>query len=601
MTMDWIVRKSKIFVIIFGILIVAGMLFIDSSFTFSNSSFKQTTELGLVGDEKISLNTFRQTLQSRNSPNASPLEQAQFRQSLFDQTVNSLLLKKAATHLQVHISGEEMWVFLEDKPLPGAEKDTNFWVDGAFSKDKYLNWLHSEPVLNSAMMQNVENQLKNEVLLQGRFQSLLSQLQFPTNLQKQFTEYGQEEKGSAYFYSFDLNSIADSSIVVSDQDIQGYYQTNQSQFHFDKPAAQVNYLKIKLSPSQEDTLAAYELIEDIRFKIEDGEDFGELAEIYSDDKGSASKSGSLGGFQKRGGWVKPFEEATFSLKPKQLSKPILTRFGVHLIRCNAVKGKGKNKQVDASHILIKIQPGINTVDDAIEELKKQKDIFTSTKDMQVFAKDNSHVIYEESGIFEKGDFLALGSYVSGFQSFAFNPNVELSSFSNILTDNNSEHIYLFYKNKYFKEGYNFERSQDSIKQVLIKQNKKAQLKNQLLEQKNQLKGLNAKNYPAKLKATKLDTIELSSASSWDDALGYNEPIKYQLLRQAKGQWETLETDKSVLLASVSRPISRFLDYSKKASKPLVKKPNDSQLLLNWLNFKQSQVKVINNLDIIYQN
>ena len=80
--------------------------------------------------------------------------------------------------------------------------------------------------------------------------------------------------------------------------------------------------------TREETLAE---ITDLRKRIvDDGEDFGEIAKEYSDDPGSGAQGGDLGWFGP-GAMVAPFEEAAFSLPIGEVSEPISTTFGYHLI------------------------------------------------------------------------------------------------------------------------------------------------------------------------------------------------------------------------------------------------------------------------------
>lgn len=73
-------------------------------------------------------------------------------------------------------------------------------------------------------------------------------------------------------------------------------------------------------------------IDEIRDKIVNKKaDFAELAKAESDDRGSAERSGDLGTFS-RGQMVGPFEESAFSLKDGEVSQPIKTAFGYHLIQ-----------------------------------------------------------------------------------------------------------------------------------------------------------------------------------------------------------------------------------------------------------------------------
>ncbi|BAL99782.1 MULTISPECIES: peptidylprolyl isomerase [Caldilinea] len=80
--------------------------------------------------------------------------------------------------------------------------------------------------------------------------------------------------------------------------------------------------------NEEQTLA---LANELRQRLLNGEDFAALAAEYSDDPGSAAQGGDLGWFG-RGRMVAPFEEAAFSLAVDEISEPIKTDFGYHIIQ-----------------------------------------------------------------------------------------------------------------------------------------------------------------------------------------------------------------------------------------------------------------------------
>lgn len=85
-----------------------------------------------------------------------------------------------------------------------------------------------------------------------------------------------------------------------------------------------------VDPSLRTEAEALALAQELRQRILDGEDFATLAQEYSDDPGSAANGGDLGWFG-RGVMVPAFEEAAFSLAVGEVSEPIKTDFGYHLI------------------------------------------------------------------------------------------------------------------------------------------------------------------------------------------------------------------------------------------------------------------------------
>jgi parvulin-like peptidyl-prolyl isomerase len=87
---------------------------------------------------------------------------------------------------------------------------------------------------------------------------------------------------------------------------------------------------------------AKKLAEELRTRIQNGEDFAQVAAVYSDDTGSATSGGDLGWFGK-GRMVAPFEQAAFSLTVNAISEPISTTFGYHLIQ---VTEKDSNRAKD---------------------------------------------------------------------------------------------------------------------------------------------------------------------------------------------------------------------------------------------------------------
>lgn len=88
--------------------------------------------------------------------------------------------------------------------------------------------------------------------------------------------------------------------------------------------------------------------EEVKMRLEKGEDFATLAKKYSDDPGSAAQGGDLG-FVKRGTFVPEFEAMAYKLEPNQISPVTETEFGFHVIQLLERRGN----LIHCRHILIK--------------------------------------------------------------------------------------------------------------------------------------------------------------------------------------------------------------------------------------------------------
>lgn len=95
--------------------------------------------------------------------------------------------------------------------------------------------------------------------------------------------------------------------------------------------------KVKMIPREDEVDARHILVDsedkakEVLGKVEKGEDFAKLAEAYSSDPGSKANGGKLGYFSK-GQMVKEFEDAAFALKKGEVSKPVQSKFGWHVIK-----------------------------------------------------------------------------------------------------------------------------------------------------------------------------------------------------------------------------------------------------------------------------
>jgi peptidyl-prolyl cis-trans isomerase D len=138
-------------------------------------------------------------------------------------------------------------------------------------------------------------------------------------------------------------------VRVSDDEVRAYYDTHKKQF--DRPGtAKVSIIIIPRAVTAADSAAVRAHALALRARIIGGEKFQDVARAESADSVSAANGGSLGKGAK-GRFVAPFEAAAAALKPGEISQPVLTQFGYHLIKVDARKGD----TTTISHILLRIE------------------------------------------------------------------------------------------------------------------------------------------------------------------------------------------------------------------------------------------------------
>jgi parvulin-like peptidyl-prolyl isomerase len=109
--------------------------------------------------------------------------------------------------------------------------------------------------------------------------------------------------------------------------------------------------------------------QEIRKKIQDGADFATLAKTESDDAGSGATGGELPPFR-HGQMVAPFDTAAFALKPGELSEPVKSQFGYHIILVVSHDTKPFEEVRAELEAKMKPEESQKAVNKFIEELQK---------------------------------------------------------------------------------------------------------------------------------------------------------------------------------------------------------------------------------------
>jgi peptidyl-prolyl cis-trans isomerase SurA len=137
-----------------------------------------------------------------------------------------------------------------------------------------------------------------------------------------------------------------------------------------------------------DTLEAYNRIMDIRNRILAGESFEDMAVAYSDDPAAKTNKGNLGWFSAFR-MVYPFEDAAYRTPVGQISMPVKTRYGYHLIRTNAFRPAIGD--ILLAHIMMRVRPGADSAArrTALEKINKCYSLLQQGKSFAEVAKEYS--------------------------------------------------------------------------------------------------------------------------------------------------------------------------------------------------------------------
>jgi peptidyl-prolyl cis-trans isomerase D len=146
------------------------------------------------------------------------------------------------------------------------------------------------------------------------------------------------------YIELSLDGIKASLNITEEQLLERYEQSKSGYSTPESRTASHILLTLDSDASDEESDSARLKLTGIRDQLIQGGDFSELAKDNSEDPSSASTGGSLGEID-RGMMVKPFEDALFEMAKGDLSSPVKTSFGWHLIRLDEVTG-GETKSFD---------------------------------------------------------------------------------------------------------------------------------------------------------------------------------------------------------------------------------------------------------------
>ncbi len=336
----------------------------------------------------------------------------------WEMCIRDILVNEQFEKLDIQVTDMELVRFLRNNPHPSL-KNTFTDEEGNFDYQAYLNAL-SNPQADWRQLENWGRSVLPEIKLQTY---ITSQVHIPsTEVIEEFKKRNRRVK--ARYIAVPLIE-QDEEYNPGEDEIRNLYQKKKEDFKtFEK--RRVKIIEIPKEASKTDHREILDEINDIRREILSGKDFADAAELYSQDEISAKNSGDLGFFA-RGEMVPEFEEAAFSLQTGEISEPVKTKFGYHLIKVEEKKVIDGTEKVHARHILLKIEPGFATLD-SIETLvgEVREDILN--EGFEEAARMNGLEVKEPEPFHKRGMIDNFG-YLPNVLNFAFNYQVNDISMS----------------------------------------------------------------------------------------------------------------------------------------------------------------------------
>ena len=291
------------------------------------------------------------------------LNSPQFKQNVLQQLISQAVVNNTAEENNYRIGDSQLNDLIRESDV--------FQKDGKFDKEAYDKYVLSQQYSKTQFETRLRDQSRLAQVSSGYQESAFVLPQELNNLVAL-----RSEKRSFDLVSFGIDEFL-KKVSITDQQIAEFYENNKTNYYQPEQMS-VEYLQIKLEDllpeitiEEEQLKELYEQnaesygtaekrnVRHILLKLEkdakdeqdqqvrqqalqlitelkNGADFAKLAKKHSQDPGSASNGGSLGQIS-YGQMVKPFEDAAYALAVNEISEPIKSRFGYHIIRVDAIE------------------------------------------------------------------------------------------------------------------------------------------------------------------------------------------------------------------------------------------------------------------------
>ncbi|KPP99019.1 SurA N-terminal domain-containing protein [Marinobacter sp. HL-58] len=345
--------------------VIIGLLIVSLSIWGMDAivgGFSGEPEVATVNGEDVTEREFLRVVQMESQrrlsemddPDPSMLDEDQVRRDVLESLIQEKVLTQDAEAQGLELSDQDIDSLITQMP--------QFQVDGSFNRDRFVSTVRNmgmgvgefretmrkQYVVNQiragieqsatvadenvAQLLRIQNQTRDfrAVTLAAdtvRDEVEVTDAEIEAYYQDNDDEFQQPERVDARYIALSREALAE-SVDVTDEQLQEFYEERSSELA--KEERRASHILIEDGADADETMAT------IQQRLEDGEAFSDLAKEFSIDTSSAEQGGDLG-FAERGVYDSAFEDALFALEEGEVSEPVSTSFGVHLIRLDDVQ------------------------------------------------------------------------------------------------------------------------------------------------------------------------------------------------------------------------------------------------------------------------
>lgn len=312
------------------------------------------TSIGKVNGRPIDARQYQREVQQatevrqRQAPQSLGLDDYEaIRNDVWDQFVTNELLRSEYSRRGIRISDDEILDAIRTAPLQDFYRLPEFQTDGKFDPAKYQRWLGSS--VAQQFLPAMEAQYRDQLEQAKLFRAVTADvfLSDPALWERYRDEHEAVKVDLAAIVS--SAAVPDSAVSVTPTEVEAWYQAHRNEL--DRPKTIfTSFIALSRLADASDTAAALARAEAVRKELVGGAPFAEVAKRESADTVSGNKGGDLGEWT-RGAFDPKFDSVAFSMKLNEISEPVQTQFGYHLIEVTSRTGN----KAKARHILIPIE------------------------------------------------------------------------------------------------------------------------------------------------------------------------------------------------------------------------------------------------------